>query len=239
MKAVLALMSLSLVGLFPSSSIANTTDDAALSTYDARYEVRRGGSDYGEALRTLARDGQGVYRLENETEISFLFLSDVRRYESTFNFNQQHVEPLTFKFKRSGTGRNKGIRVRFESNNQQVVDVDAGVPLPLTWQGDLMDEASMLEQLRFDLMHSDAQELSYQIVDDKGANDQQTFRRLETEQLNLPYGEVEALKVERVRASKKRETIYWFAPELNYVLVKMQQRKEGDEVATLLLEQLN
>lgn len=97
----------------------------------------------------------------------------------------------------------------------------------------------MLEQLRYDLAHSKANEFSYQIIDDKGGNDQQHFRRVASETLTLPYGEVEALKVERVRKTKKRETIYWFAPELNYVLVKMQQRKEGDEVATLLLEQLN
>ncbi len=244
MKPVVPLLSLSLLvsglvsGLWATAA-ATTEQPSALTTYDARYEVQRGGSNYGEALRTLKQNADGLYQLENETEISFLFLSDVRRYDSTFAFADGQIEPQTFAFKRSGTGRNKGIRVRFEVDTQKVIEVEAEAPLPVTWHNNLMDEASMLEQLRYDLQHSDAKEFSYQVVDDKGANDAQKFRRLGSEQLQLPYGEVEAVKVERVRESKKRETMYWFAPELNYVLVKMQQRKEGDEVATLLLERLN
>lgn len=225
--------------LLPLTTVTATASEANLSSYDARYEVRRGGSEYGEATRKLVQDENGHYRLANETEISFLFLSDVRRYESSFRFADGHIEPAEFRFKRSGTGRNKSIHVRFDTAAQKVIDVAADVPLPVTWQQGLMDEASMLEQLRIDLAHSDQQEFSYHIIDDKGANDVQRFRRVGNEQLRLPYGEVEAVKVERVRKSKKRETLYWFAPELDYVLVKMLQKKEGDEVATLLLEQLN
>ncbi|WP_417689704.1 DUF3108 domain-containing protein [Pseudidiomarina sp.] len=239
MRAVVAFIAGALGLVLAGEGVAATQQNNMLSTYDARYEVRRGGSDYGEAMRRLERTAEGSYQLANETEISFLFLSDVRRYESTFDFTAEQIEPLTFSFKRSGTGRNKGIRVRFDADAQQVVDVEAEAPLPVSWHADLMDEASMLEQLRYDLAHSDETEFSYEIIDDKGANDEQRFRRLASETLKLPYGEVEAVKVERVRASKKRVTLYWFAPELNYVLVKMQQRKEGDEVATLLLEQLN
>lgn len=243
MKSVVAVfvtsISMSLLGVSAHASQAKSPDDASLGSYDARYEVRRGGSDYGEALRKLELTEDGHYQLANETEISFLFLSDVRRYDSKFNFAGAQVEPLTFSFKRSGTGRNKGIKVRFEPDSKQVIDVEAEAPLPVDWHEDLMDEASMLEQLRFDLQHTEADEFSYQIIDDKGSNDLQKFRRVTTEQLSLPYGEVAAIKVARVRESKKRETLYWFAPELNYVLVKMQQRKEGDEVATLLLERLH
>ncbi|WP_258806565.1 DUF3108 domain-containing protein [Pseudidiomarina sp. CB1] len=237
MKRRVPFLSLSL--LLVSSVAVAVEKQPELSTYDARYEVQRGGSNYGEALRTLVRDDSGRYQLENETEISFLFLSDVRRYDSTFGFSDGRVEPQTFAFKRSGTGRNKGIRVRFDTAAKQVIDVEAEAPLPVTWHAGLLDEASMLEQLRYELQHTDAQDFSFQIIDDKGSNDLQKFRRGAIEQLSLPYGDIAALKVERVRESKKRETIYWFAPELDYVLVKMQQRKEGDEVATLLLQQLD
>lgn len=234
MKAVFHCLAATLIVATSSPVLANK-----LTTYDARYEVERGGSNYGEAFRKLRQQDDGSYVLENETEISFLFLSDVRRYDSSFRFVDEQVTPQQFRFKRSGTGRNKGISVSFDYQRKQVVERDSGTPLPITWHEAMMDEASMLEQLRFDLQHSDVQEFSYQIVDDKGENDQQTFRRGEAEVLNLPYGDITALKVERVRKSSSRETDYWFAPELDYVLVKMQQRKEGDEVATLLLETLD
>ncbi|WP_411358059.1 DUF3108 domain-containing protein [Pseudidiomarina salilacus] len=212
---------------------------ADLKPYDARYEVQRGGSNYGEAVRSLVRNEDGSFHLHNETEISFLFLSDVRRYDAQFSFEDNRVSPQEFYFKRSGTGRNKSLHVRFDNAAQQVIEVDSGAPLPIEWNPQLIDEASMLEQLRFDLTHQDDSEFTYTIVDDKGEHDTQKFSRGELETLRLPYGEVEAVKVQRVRENSRRETLFWFAPAHDFVLVKMQQRKEGDEVATLLLEQLN
>lgn len=212
---------------------------ADLKPYDARYEVQRGGSNYGEAVRSLVRNEDGTFHLHNETEISFLFLSDVRRYDAQFSFVENQVSPQEFYFKRSGTGRNKTLHVRFDTVSQQVIEVASGAPLPMEWTASLIDEASMLEQLRFDLANDDAQEFSYAIVDDKGERDTQKFRRGEVETLQLPYGEVDAVRVQRIRENSRRETLFWFAPAHDYILVKMVQRKEGDEVATLLLEQLN
>ncbi|MGQ4275595.1 DUF3108 domain-containing protein [Pseudidiomarina sp. E22-M8] len=234
MKAVVHWLAVPLMGLLVAPVLG-----AELDTYDARYEVQRGGSNYGEASRKLSQQHDGTYVLQNETEISFLFLSDVRRYDSKFEFIDGWIEPRQFHFKRSGTGSNKSLSVRFDEQNQQVIEITSQAPLPVSWHDALLDEANMLEQLRYDLQHSDADAFSYRIVDDKGEYDEQRFARGELEMLSLPYGEVEALKVQRVRKSSKRETDYWFAPELDYVLVKMQQRKEGDEVATLLLETLN
>ncbi|RUO72489.1 DUF3108 domain-containing protein [Pseudidiomarina sediminum] len=239
------LVAMSMTGsslVFAGEALASekaASGQAALNNYHAIYEVQRGGSDYGEAMRKLESIGEGQYRLLNETQISFLFLSDVRRYDSRFAFAKGQVEPLEFHFKRSGTGRNKGIHVSFDSKTKQVKDAEADVALPVKWHEALMDEASMLEQLRYDLQHSEAKEFSYHLVDDKGEYDKQKFVRGEVETFTVPYGEVKGLRVERIRENSRRETTYWFAPEMNYVLVKMQQRKEGDEVATLLLEQLD
>ncbi|RUO60628.1 DUF3108 domain-containing protein [Pseudidiomarina insulisalsae] len=239
MKAVVQWLSFVMLSIaLGQSQQALALSEQELSEYYTRYQVQRGGSDYGEATRQLQRNDDGSFLLQNETEISFLFLSDVRRYESVFSFAQQQIKPQSFSFKRSGTGSNKKFAVQFDPQAQQVIEAESGAPLPIQWQPHLLDEASMLEQLRFDLQHTDKREFDYQLVGDKGDYDEQKFRRLERETLSLPYGEVEAIKVERVRTSSTRETLYWFAPQLDYVMVKMQQRKEGDEVATLLLEQV-
>ena len=56
------------------------------------------------------------------------------------------------------------------------------------------------------------------------------------EQLDLPYGTIEALKVEIERDSSSRVTYAWFAPDLNYQLVRLQQFKDGDEQGDLRLK---
>jgi hypothetical protein len=42
--------------------------------------------------------------------------------------------------------------------------------------------------------------------------------------------------VKLIRDSKKRETFAWFAPSLNYTLVRLQQFKEGDEQGDIKLK---
>ena len=62
------------------------------------------------------------------------------------------------------------------------------------------------------------------------------MRVLGKETVDLPYGKIEAIKVEIVRESKSRYTLAWFAPDLNYQLVRLQQFKDGDEQGDLRLK---
>lgn len=203
-----------------SSAVAVAETSAPLP-YAAQYEVQRDGSDYGEAQRTLQINADGLFELYTETEISWMFLSDRRRYWSTFAWQDDRVVTRKFGFKRSGTGMNR--------------QYDASYPA----QPPVLDEAALLEQLRVDLADSERSEFRYTLVDEKGETDQQVYQRGAIETLQLPYGEVSATKVARIREHSDRETYYWFAPELDNVLVKMQQLEEGDEVATLVLRKLH
>ncbi len=49
------------------------------------------------------------------------------------------------------------------------------------------------------------------------------------EELILPYGLVKTVRYKREIKAKKRITYTWFAPELNYLLVKLYQIKAGNE----------
>ncbi|MDX1706644.1 DUF3108 domain-containing protein [Pseudidiomarina sp.] len=208
---------------------------AELTPYETHYKVYRGGSEYGEAVRELKQNEAGRFELFTETEISLLFLSDRRRYWSIFAFEDGQVQTKFFEYRRTGTGKSRGFSAVFKPDEKQVVNAETGEPVTIPWGDDLIDEASMLEQLRYDLQTSDASEFNYRVIEGDAEEDHLKYARQQPETLKLPYGEVEAIKVVRVRENSSRETDYWFAPQLNYVLVKMQQREDGDEVATLLL----
>lgn len=216
---------------------ANEPQAAQLTPYETRYEVLRGGSNYGEAVRSLART-EGGYKLFTETEISLLFLSDRRRFWSEFELQNGHIKSQLFTYKRSGTGRDKGFSGEFDWQQQQLINRDTQQPESADITAYSMDEAANVEQLRLDVQNPARNEFRYQVIDEKGQPDELNFRRVGEEVLNLPYGEVNAIKVERVRENSKRETDYWFAPELGFVLVKMAQREDGDEVATLQLSHI-
>ncbi|RUO79094.1 DUF3108 domain-containing protein [Pseudidiomarina taiwanensis] len=218
---------------------ANELAAAELAPYQARYIVERGGSDYGEASRELSRDAEGVYQLYTETEISWLFISDRRRLWSEFSLADARVSSHSFRYKRSGTGKDRSFAVEIDHDNAQLLDPQTHEPMNVSYEVGAIDEASLLEQLRYDVSQNDATELSYRVLDEKGRIETQKFAIQGQEQLALPYAEIEAIKVARVRENSSRETYFWFAPSLNYVMVQMHQRKDGDEVATLRLQQMN
>jgi hypothetical protein len=58
------------------------------------------------------------------------------------------------------------------------------------------------------------------------------------ETLVLPYGTVKTIKVERIYENSERQTIAWFAPELDYALVRIWKGKSGVEQFDIQLKEL-
>lgn len=217
---------------------ASSTAAFGLSPYQAHYEVSRGGSQYGEAERHLTRTAQS-YQLYTETEISWMFLSDRRRYWSEFQFQDDQIDSLNFRYHRSGTGSDKKFHGQFVQTDKRLINAETKRPYEVDIEQHRMDEAASVEQLRYDVSQG-KEHFHYYVVDENGNPDELIYERRGVEELNdLPYGKVTAIKVSRIRENSKRETDYWFAPELDYVLVKMVQRENGKEVAALRLAELD
>ncbi|MGX5913755.1 DUF3108 domain-containing protein [Aliidiomarina sp. Khilg15.8] len=222
--------------VLPVASAQAQTEQATTTPYHAKYELSRRGTERGHATRLLEEQDNGTWRYYTESYASMLFLSDRRKNDTIFRMNEGRVEPLSFKYTRSGTGSDKAFDVEFDrvanafrSSGENDINVE--------WNSALLDPNAVLHQLQLDIAGSD-DNWSYQLIDEKGNQREYEFARAGTETLKLPYGSVEAVRVDRVRDTDRRETFFWFAPELNYTLVKMQQLKEGKEQAQLQLTEL-
>ncbi|RUO78926.1 DUF3108 domain-containing protein [Idiomarina tyrosinivorans] len=233
-----ALMAASLAAVTPvqASQVNAEQQDVVLTPYSAKYDIRRGGDSYGDGVRELVRTEGGEWQLFTKTDISWFILSDTRELSGQFTTTAGHIQPIAFRYKRTGTGSDKSFAAEFRRERETVVNLDNGRNINVPWQDNLLDEASVVEQLRWDVAKGQT-EFDYSVVNESGKPDEYRYARIGEETLSLPYGSVEAVKIKRVRdAGSSRETYYWFAPTLNYSLVKLQQIKEGDEQATLLLK---
>ena len=214
--------------------------EQSMKPYQADYVITRGDSEYGEGYRYLEVSPEDEWQLRTKSDISWFILSDTREARSVFIVDEENsrLEPREFIYVRTATGSDKSFHGEFKPNEKKVRNVDTGRMLGVNWEDALFDEANVTEQLRVDLA-SGAETFKYRLVDEKGQEDEYRFEVLTTEELSLPYGEVEAIKVGRIRDNNRRQTFLWFAPELNYVMVKMKQFKEGDEQATMSLKSLS
>lgn len=224
-KATLRINVLLLGLLIPQSLLA-----LELTPFEAHYQASRSGMNLGKASQTLTHLGRNQYKFAYHSEASFLFLSDKRTEESLFSLVDGKLVPYKYHFSRSGTGKDKAISLVFDARRQQI-QVNADNTLP--WQGEIDNQLYQLD-VRSGLAKGE-QEFAYQTINDRGELRQQKFRVVGKETLKLPYGELACIKLEKVREDSPRETFIWFAPSLDYQMVRLQQFKEGDEQADIQL----
>lgn len=231
-------------GFTTNSAIANNSGqvsktmsaDDITKPYHASYVLSRRGTDRGEATRLLERHENGNWRYFTSSRARMFLLSDRRENETLFYMQEGRVKPLMFDYSREGTGSNQYLRIRFDYDAEQVVS-EGDSDIDVEWHPELLDPNAVLHQLQIDVA-GDEDEWSYPLVDERGNYRDYEFARIGTETLELPFGTYEAIQVERVRDHDRRQTYFWFAPELNYTLVKMQQIEGGREQLQIQLTDL-
>lgn len=224
----------------PAGPAETQNEDSAMdqtAEYTAHYVLSRRGTERGEASRLLERLNDDQWRYYTATSARLLIFTDRRKNETFFRMEEGRVKPLLFDYNREGTGSDQSLRVRFDYANEALVS-EGDTEIEAAWSAGLLDPNAVLHQLQLDVA-GEGDNWTYPLVNERGDYRDYEFARDGTETLTLPYGTFDTVRVVRVRDNNRRETIFWFAPELNYTLVKMQQIKEGREQLQIQLKDLD
>lgn len=225
------ILSLSLVVFTKSPAYADTEQ---LTPFEAEYLVYRFGRSLGQAKLSLQAEQTNQYRLDYYSKVSAFFLSDIRSETSFFSYQNGKMQPQTYAYSRSGTGSDKSNKIQFDAENSKII-INQGQPI--NWLGQLDNQLYRLDvQLK---LASGKREFSYDIINNRGELRHYELQVIGKEQLDLPFGLIEGIKVKIIRNNSSRETIAWFSPQLNYQLVKLKQYKDGDEQGELRLKRFS
>ena len=209
--------------LLPTSVLAGD-----LTQYQAKYDVLRKGETHGKAVRELKKAADGNYVITYHSEIEWMIFSDSRKETSMFTYHDQKISPMSYTMERSGTGPDKEYSLKFDATQKQVQSSQSKYPLKIDWSDEFQDSLSYQVQVREELKQGKTQ-LSYPLVDKKGNLRNYNFEVVGTEMISLPIGNVEAIKVKRLYDNDKRQALAWFAPEMDYMLVRMWKGEKGVE----------
>lgn len=211
-------------------AIAVAKESIALTPFHAQYVAFKWGDDIGHADMKLEKLSEAQYSLTYSSSVSKFFLSDKRFEHSIFFFNDGNTTPSEYHYKRSGTGPDKSLDVRFDTSEKKVMINNVGT---IEWDGQLDNQiyrillptklAQGFEQGEFSFINYRGEERAYGV------------KVIGRQTLSLPYGELDTIKVELVRDSNKRRTYIWFAPELSFNLVRLQQFKDDEEQGDIQL----
>ncbi|MDO6428412.1 DUF3108 domain-containing protein [Thalassotalea sp. 1_MG-2023] len=227
--ATTMLFSLSTLG----EQVVNETkynESIAISPFTAQYSILHKSSPVGKGSRSLKALSNGLFEYSYQTSIEWLIFSDEREERSILTVNNNHVTPLEYHYERSGTGRDKSYFWRFDVAENKATDEKNNQLHNITFPENIQDKLSYHLQTRLQLKESPEQKVFvYPVISTSGSIKNYVYQYDGTEELMLPYGNLHTIRLKREVVEKKRITYAWFAPELDYALVKLYQSKSGAE----------
>lgn len=212
----LRLISSALLGLSVSSAAL------ALEPYTAEYGFNIDNRWSGQSSRVLRKDGEDwVYTfvarvpvLANATETTRFRLDEQRNVLSKHHNMRYKI-----------LVKNKNLAMNFDAAARKInVDV-SGKKSTLDFKVGTLDELNLEFQVREDLKKGNLQP-QYLVADEKSV-EAVRFVREGREQLSVPAGRYDTVRVRRVHNNPKRTTTFWLAPSLDYLPIRVMQNDDG------------
>lgn len=198
--------------------------------YDVRIKVFR-----GSMVTQLQSDQSGYTGTSQISPRGFARLASNGTIEnrSLFRLTANGVQPLAFEGSDTISKRKKQATLNFDWDSLRVTGtasqkksgkrIETLVDAPV--EDDMHDAISLQYALMHDLQN-DGLKSQYVLADGdelKIIN----ITQLESTTLRVPYGEFEVVPVQHQVESSSRVTTFWFAKALNYLPVKIEQRRKG------------
>ncbi len=213
----------------------NPVEPVELQPFKAYYQANFsiGVTLSGEAIRELRPAAQGGWELQIHAKA---FLAKFNE-SSQFEMASGRIRPLSYNYYRKSFGRKKTAQLIFDWDNLQVHNNIQNKPWSMPIDTDTYDKISYQLQLQLDLK-AGREDLTYQIADGGRLKTYQFIRQAE-ETVQTPAGSFKAVKVLLQKENSDRTTLIWFAPELDYLIVKLSQQDSDDRHVEMLLKRVN
>lgn len=212
----------------------STTKNALHKTipaFSASYSVLHKSDPVGTATRELTYQDDGNIDYHYQTKVKWLIFSQIRTETSILKLKDNIVTPLHYINSREGTGKDKYYEWKYNAEENTAQDIGRKRRVStLDFSNNLQDKLSYHLQHRINLIQDATQpSYTYPVVSTSGTVKDYIYELDGEEELILPYGMIKTIRFKREVKEKERVTYAWFAPELNYLLVKLYQVKAGTE----------
>jgi len=210
--------------------------DEVIPTYTATYDVEYKGRGVGESVHTLRRDGDG-YRFRSATEargLARLLRPRPLVEESVFEVRDGVLRPLEFRLEDGTRKGEDNVTIDFDwaGGAAHVTKENGRTDLPL--ENGVHDRGTLQLALMLEL-DAGSVPAAHALIDDDSVKTY-SYEVAGEETLTTPAGTYDTVKVVQRREGSSRHTLIWLAPELRHLPVKIEQRRDGETLTTLLLE---
>lgn len=216
-----ALTSLVLLGGVSSSSFA-------LSPFNASYQFSYNGKNVGSATRQLAQNGNSWTYSFSAKAAALASANETSR----FSLSNGQIQSSSFSRTSKVLVHSNKLNITFNPSSKVISTQKDDKARSFAWRAGVLDELNAELQVREDLKGGGLKG-TYYIADAKSADARQ-FIKQGTESVTTPYGTYSTIKVLLKHDNATKSSIFWLAPQLDYLPVKM-THQDGKTSYSLLL----
>jgi len=230
---VTSIAALSLVLIWSSNSVAQLRPFQAI--YTSQWDL--GISLSGKAQRSLVKNDDGSYRLTTDASAMVASISE----STLFKLIDDQIQPNHYRYQRKIFLKKRNVEVAFDWPNKKVKNTAGGSSWVMDIVPHTLDKQSVQLRLQLDLATApviEGKTYAYEVAD---GGLLKTYRFIADGEdiIETPLGNYKSVRIKRDRGENtERETWIWFAPELDYTIVRIVQKETDGKRYQLNLTQL-
>ncbi|MDM1248173.1 DUF3108 domain-containing protein [Acinetobacter sichuanensis] len=187
----------------------------AMSPFQATYQFSYNGKNMGSATRTLSKNGNNWNYVFAAKAAAIASATE----SSNFTLSNGQIQSNSFSRTSKILVHNDTMSIKFNPNTKTINTNKSDKARSFAWKTGALDELNAELQVREDLKGSGLKS-SYLIADAKGL-DTRHFVKQGNESVKTAYGTFDTVKVVLTHDNSAKQSIFWLAPKLDYLPVKM------------------
>lgn len=193
-----------------------STHTLAMSPFQANYQFTYNGKNLGSATRSLTQQSNNNWTYNFSAKAGAIASAS-----ETSKFNWSNGKLTSQQFTRTSKilVHNNTMNINFNPSTKMINTQKDDKSRSFAWQAGVLDELNAELQVREDLQGAGLKS-TYPIADAKGI-DTRRFVKQGTESVKTPYGTFNTIKVVIQHDKSEKSTIFWLAPKLDYLPVKV------------------
>lgn len=202
----------------------------AMTPFQANYQFSYNGKNMGSATRTLSKSGN------NWTYVFAAKAGGIASATETsrFTFNNGKIGSSSFSRSSKILVHNNTMSINFNPSSKTINTRKDDEKRSFAWRADVLDELNAELQIREDLKNGGLKS-NYYLADAKEVEGHK-FVRQGSETVSTKYGSFNTIKVVMKHSKPGRETIFWLAPKLDYLPVKVSHVDKKTSYGLLLTD---
>lgn len=201
----------------------------AMSPFQASYQFEYNGKNMGSATRTLTKTSGNNWKYIFAAKAGVIASATET---SNFSLNGSQIQSSDFSRSSKILVHNNTMSIKFNPSAKTINTVKDKEKRSFAWKSGVLDELNAELQIREDLKASGLKS-SYLLADAKEI-EARKFVKSGNEKIQTKYGTFDTVKVVMKHSKPGRETIFWLAPKLDYLPVKVTHEDKSNSYGLLL-----